>query len=356
MDRKPLGIKSYGQIPHLPNSRATPSDKHCHEGQERIATIKARDRHDEVIVTEKVDGSNVGVALVSGCIIAITRAGYLARTSPYEQHWHWADWVDANASRFRYVLRENGERVCGEWLMQAHGTRYELSHEPFVAFDIMKEHHRIPYDDCLLRLNQGHFITPHLIHRGQPISVKAVLERLGDNGFHGAIDEVEGAVWRVQSRGEVDFLVKYVKPYKVDGVYLPERSGKPSIWNWYYTNPELTLISDEELRNVLYKTEWEVIDHNRIQYPRTTMKVHALYVNNNMYGFVLDKPEEKDWFSVYVGDREYAHSTTAKHTLDEAKAFLLDCATVNMRLPDKHDEVAQAQLQHNKEELGGKHE
>ena len=63
---KPLGIKSYGSIPHLEGSRITPADKHCHEGQTRIATTRKRDRHDEIIVQEKVDGSNVGIALLNG--------------------------------------------------------------------------------------------------------------------------------------------------------------------------------------------------------------------------------------------------------------------------------------------------
>ena len=65
------------------------------------------------------------------------------------------------------------------------------------------------------------------------MSVKVALEQLGTHGFHGAVDEVEGIVWRVQRRGEVDFLVKYVKPAKEDGIYLPEKSGKDAIWNWY---------------------------------------------------------------------------------------------------------------------------
>jgi len=232
-DRKPLGIKNYGTIPLLPNSRITPADKHCHEGQARIATEKPRDRHDEIIVQEKLDGSNVGVALIHGCIVALTRAGYLAITSPFEQHRHFAGWVGTYKDRFLSVLREDGERICGEWLMQAHGTRYALLHEPFVAFDIMKEHYRLPYDKFIARIKNGNFTTPHLIHRGYPISVKLVLEQLGDYGYHGAIDEVEGAVWRIQRRGEIDFLVKYVKPYKEDGIYLPEKSSKESVWNWY---------------------------------------------------------------------------------------------------------------------------
>jgi hypothetical protein len=31
---------------------------------------------------------------------------------------------------------------------------------------------------------------------------------------------------------QVDFLVKYVRPDKLDGIYLPELSGKEPVWNW----------------------------------------------------------------------------------------------------------------------------
>jgi hypothetical protein len=64
---KPLGIKNYGHIAHLPGSRMGPGDHKCHTGQERIATRQTRDRHDLVIVQEKLDGSNVGVARSTGC-------------------------------------------------------------------------------------------------------------------------------------------------------------------------------------------------------------------------------------------------------------------------------------------------
>jgi len=59
MNNKPLGRKSYGSIPHLPGSRLGPGDYHAHEGQARIATEKARDKHDKIYVQEKLDGSNV---------------------------------------------------------------------------------------------------------------------------------------------------------------------------------------------------------------------------------------------------------------------------------------------------------
>ncbi len=230
--RKPLGRKSYGSIAHLPNSRISFGDHHCHEGQERIATLKARDKHDVIIIQEKLDGTNVGVALLNGVILPITRAGYLANTSPFVQHHHFSDWVYTNESRFRSVLKE-GERLCGEWLMQAHGTRYDLHHEPFVAFDLMVETRRYLYRQFVERAEQGCFITPHLVSQNYPVPVVEVMRRLGEHGHHGAIDRVEGAVWRVERKGEVDFLVKWVRPDKKDGIYLPEQSGKDAVWNWY---------------------------------------------------------------------------------------------------------------------------
>lgn len=240
--KKPLGIKNYGHIAHFPGSRMGPGDHRCHEGQLQIATLKPRDKHDHIIVQEKLDGSNVGVALVKGELFALTRAGYNAFSSPYEQHHHFGRWVLKNRERFLAVLQE-GERLCGEWLMQAHGTRYDLPHEPFVAFDLMTGTERTIYDDFLARILPEKFVTPHLIHRGKPLSIDDALRTLNGKGFHGASDPVEGAVWRVERnhllgkhtgerRWAVDFLAKYVRPDKVDGSFLPEVSGQPPVYNW----------------------------------------------------------------------------------------------------------------------------
>ena len=90
-ERKPLGRKSYGSIPHLPGSRIGPGDHKCSEGQAKIATEKKRDKHDLIIVQEKLDGSNVGIAKINDDIIPLTRAGYLANTSPFIQHQYFWD-------------------------------------------------------------------------------------------------------------------------------------------------------------------------------------------------------------------------------------------------------------------------
>ena len=238
---KPLGQKSYGHIPHMPGSRMGPGDHMCEEGQKKIATEKTRDKHDLVIVQEKVDGSNVGVAKINGIIMPLTRSGYVANTSKYEQHQHFYNWVWTNHIRFNELLQD-GERVCGEWLQQAHGTRYKLPHEPFVAFDIMVKTERKIYEEFVNRVKKYDFISPNTISIGAPLSIEKAMELLKVSG-HGAIDPVEGAVWRVERNEQldrhksdreqrVDFLVKYVRPDKVDGFYLPEKSGQEPIWNW----------------------------------------------------------------------------------------------------------------------------
>jgi hypothetical protein len=91
---------------------------------------------------------------------------------------------------------------------------------------------RMKYDDLVERAAIGNFTLPHLLHRGNAINVENVVKLLGDYGFHGALDKVEGAVWRVERLGRVDFLVKYVRPDKQDGLYLPEISGQDAVWNW----------------------------------------------------------------------------------------------------------------------------
>ena len=49
---------------------------------------------------------------------------------------------------------------------------------------------------------------------------------------HGALDPVEGAVYRVEYRGEYDFLAKWVNPTKEDGKFLTDITGHPEIWHW----------------------------------------------------------------------------------------------------------------------------
>jgi len=243
---KPLGGKAYGSIPHLPGSRLGPGDHKLPDGAGAILTEKLRTKHETVIVQEKLDGSCVAVALVGGVLYPLSRAGYLATTSPYRMHQMFDAWVWRNQDRFKAALGE-GERLCGEWLVQAHGTRYDLPHEPFVAFDLMRGNvnsERAVFSEFAVACEAGGFVTPRVIavHDGTEtkdgVSVEYVQSVLEPSG-HGALDPVEGAVWRLEDydhkRGRrfVNIIAKWVRADKVDGCYLPtEMRGEP-VWNKY---------------------------------------------------------------------------------------------------------------------------
>lgn len=226
---KAIAGKAYGHIPHLPNSRLGPGDHRVHEGSARILTERARDGHDRIIVTQKLDGANVAVQRLDGRLVPLSRKGHAAWSSPYEQHRLFAEWVARQESRFHFLAE--GERLCGEWLAQAHGTRYALPHEPWVVFDLIgADNLRAPFD--VLRDRASGFVLPQLISDGPPLSAEKALLR-ADPAFHGAVDAVEGAVWRCERRGAFEFMAKYVRPDKADGCYLPSQSGRPEVWNWH---------------------------------------------------------------------------------------------------------------------------
>jgi len=228
---KPLGHKAYGSIAHLPDSRMGPADHHCHAGQSVICTEKRRDRHDTIIVLEKVDGACCSIANIDGQIVPLIRAGFRAEEAFYEHLRMFGIWVNAQPDRFDFIAP--GSRIVGEWMALAHGTVYSsLPEDPFIIFDYFDGRVRRPYGDV-----QGAAFLADLKHapvlsEGGPVSISDALGLMGPEGEFGASGGPEGVVYRVERKGEVDFLAKYVRPDKVDGAYLPEITGAPAVWHW----------------------------------------------------------------------------------------------------------------------------
>lgn len=235
---KPLGKKGYGSIPHLLGSKLGPGDHHIHEGQHRIATEKVRDKHDEVIVQIKYDGSNVCVANIQGQIVALTRSGYTAESSPWLQHKLFAKWVEENKKRFLSML-EPGERVCGEWMLQAHGIKYKVYPQPFVAFDVFCGEERLNYGDFCQKLEYDISIPIWLNLDKKPLSLQEAIEKMNIHGQSvistpcAIVDgqQHEGLIYRVERKGKLDFIAKWVRPDFQAGKYLPEKSGSHPVYN-----------------------------------------------------------------------------------------------------------------------------
>ncbi len=145
-----------------------------------------------------------------------------------------AAWVAENEARLDPAVGE-GETLVGEWLALVHGTRYELPHELFVPFDLVRGPQRVraPVDELLERVTAVGLCPPAVIHRGAPIPIDTACQLLGSQGKHGAIDAPEGLVYRVEKIAErtVMLVAKWVRQGKVDGAYLPENSGKDALYH-----------------------------------------------------------------------------------------------------------------------------
>lgn len=238
---KPLGRRAYGSIPHLPGSYNVDKDPQTTEGQVQICLTKAR-KWDKVLVLEKLDGTNVAVARVDGEIVPLIRAGYRAVDAHYPMHHMFHRWVMERKHQFGW-LRE-GERISGEWLAQAHGTLYDLTHcEPFVAFDIFgKDNHRWQWWHIRETCFDNDIQTARLLVEG-PTGIEDALAALDEKGIPVLDGEQrEGVVYRVETLpvagkiSGVNFLAKYVRPGRVVGKYLPGCAGRSNdaepIWNW----------------------------------------------------------------------------------------------------------------------------
>ena len=224
-------MRAYGSIPHLPGSRTGPADRHLDAARAAWCVDPARALDDAMVtVQEKLDGSCVAVLREGDTVRALGREGRLASASPNAARRMFARWVEAHRGRFLALLGD-GERAVGEWLALAHGTRYALTHEPFVVFDLMRGAERALVCDVEARAGAQGFSTPHALHRGAPLPVADALAALGERGFHGAADPAEGVVYRVERAGSVGVVAKHVRHGKADGRWLPENTGLPALWN-----------------------------------------------------------------------------------------------------------------------------
>jgi len=90
---------------------------------------------------------------------------------------------------------------------------------------------RAVFSEFCERIAATRLITPFVISMGPPMLPSVALKFAQERNHHGAIDPIEGVVYRVERLGRVDFLAKFVRGDKVDGKYFAETYGE-DVWNW----------------------------------------------------------------------------------------------------------------------------
>lgn len=224
---RPLGMKSYGRIPHLPGSALTATDRVV-SASEAARMIQSSWPGDQLWIHEKLDGTNLSVARIEDDLVALTRAGHRARESRRPQAQLFTAWVEHHSERFLDLL-EPGERLVGEWLLFAHGTRYQLKHEPFVVFDLMRGQMRAPWLEVTRRV--GSALPTPTVHATGPADPSQLFRALGSGG-HGAWGPCEGLVYRIERESRVDRVAKWVRPeYRAGRYFEAEEATLPQgLW------------------------------------------------------------------------------------------------------------------------------
>ena len=225
--------RNFGNIKHLTGSRMKDSgDTLLEENIQPFFTVRLQfPKRDKLVVTEKVDGANVGVVKLNGVLYPVMRKGYDVRTSEYKFIHRFADYVSDNESRFDELLAD-GERVCGEWMIKTHSLIYKMPHEPFVVFDIIKSDATRPiYTEIRDRCERYDFTTSGLVWEGDAIGVDEAIYLLG-NGFHGCRSTPEGLVCRYERDGTFYMSAKFVSNLNVGGDFMDDENLYNEWENW----------------------------------------------------------------------------------------------------------------------------
>lgn len=222
--KKPLAGRNYGSIPHLIGSSLGKHDRYIHEGQDAIIRAGGRDKRDEIIVSLKLDGTNVGVMKKDGQLIAVQRKGYACSTSPYQMHHRFDGWMYRNYEKLDAMIGE-GERLVGEWLWQASGIVYTISGDPFYAFDFFRaDGSRRSFCETVGACSRVGIKTPPYVAFGLSSRSKNIFPDLS-SCFIVPETEHEGYVYRVERGGVFDFAAKWVRSDFLPGKYLPGTQG-----------------------------------------------------------------------------------------------------------------------------------
>uniref|UniRef100_A0A6M3IW59 Uncharacterized protein n=1 Tax=viral metagenome TaxID=1070528 RepID=A0A6M3IW59_9ZZZZ len=111
---------------------------------------------------------------------------------------------------------------------------------------------------------------------------------------------------------------------------------------------EAEVLSDEEIWDALYQLEWRDIEHQRREYPRNKIMVRMLAINDRDFGYIIEELEQKqEYFTMYKSwnfDGLASSFGTVSKTLEEARGKLIEEAKASRKLPERADEISQAQL------------
>lgn len=135
-------LPDFGRMLHLPHQPNCDRDDLVATEEAASAIFRT---HDICVVEEKIDGSQVGLALPEGGVPFVRNKNHVLnkgygrkRTNAKMQYAPLWNWVTEHAGCFDFLEGYFGETVgvYGEWIYAEHTLRYDLAPADFVAYQI----------------------------------------------------------------------------------------------------------------------------------------------------------------------------------------------------------------------------
>lgn len=124
------GFHKYPRTPHLEGSRLQAGDHDL----EQVPLAALRGRY--VVVEEKLDGANAGVALDDDGGVRLQSRGHVLTGGPRERHFDlFKRWAGAHAATLQQVCAAD-VTLYGEWLYAKHTVFYDRLPHYFLEFDL----------------------------------------------------------------------------------------------------------------------------------------------------------------------------------------------------------------------------
>lgn len=207
--------KNFGHISHLTGSKLIDDEDKLLSLQEQYKyTVCKRNKNDQVIITEKLDGMNAGVIKKNGLLYPLNRKGYDSRTMEVIPELvllsqEWAKWVDEHYELYDSLLNE-GERFVFENCIIQHTLKYKFKCDPvFLLTKYTSDNKRLNYKTITNIAITNNIQQPPLLNIGIAIPPQQIIEQY-PKGVAGVRDRIEGIVYNYEHNGEFESYAKFV--------------------------------------------------------------------------------------------------------------------------------------------------
>ncbi|KAF8971833.1 hypothetical protein BDZ97DRAFT_1901496 [Flammula alnicola] len=208
----PLMIYKFPRTPHLLNlGAATPDDVHAD-------TTSFVNVSGHVIVTEKIDGANMGFSLSSDrSRILVQNRSHYVNSSTHEQFKKLGLWIERHEEELRIILDRDPyfpERyiLYGEWMYATHSIPYTRLPDYFIAYDLFDRSTQTWLETKALHglLDGTSIPSVPVLHEGNmPTDAELLGMIQGQSAFYDG--RVEGVYVKVEVNSRVKLRGKVVR-------------------------------------------------------------------------------------------------------------------------------------------------